>query len=155
MNSFSAQNFAHDQLLPFLLNPKSYPHRPKHVRLVQTHASYVFLAPPFVYKVKKPVNFGFLDFSTLEKRRFFCHREVKLNRRLCPTVYLGVIPISMKQARLIFGEGDPIVEYAVKMRKLSERNFLDTRVERGEVSVRDLERVAQTLKKFYEAQKPT
>src|SRR5438093_13052536 len=85
-----------EQLLPFLLNPHSYPHRPRRVRLVQTHASFVFLAPPFVFKVKKPVNFGFLDFSTLEKRRYFCEREVELNRRLCPHVYLGVVPIATR-----------------------------------------------------------
>src|SRR6266545_3604693 len=75
---------AQEHLLPFLLNPQSYPHRPRTVRLVQTHASFVFLAPPFVYKVKKPVNFGFLNFYTLEKRRNFCEREVALNRRLSP-----------------------------------------------------------------------
>ena len=82
-----------EQLLPFLLNPRSYPHQPRVVRLVQTHASFVFIAPPFVYKVKKPVNFGFLNFSTLEKRRHFCEREVVLNRRLSPKIYLGVVPI--------------------------------------------------------------
>ena len=64
-----------EQLLPFLLNPRSYPHRPRTVRLVQTHASFVVIAPPFVYKVKKSVNFGFLNFSTLEKRRHYCQRE--------------------------------------------------------------------------------
>ena len=69
-----------EELLPFLLNPHSYAHRPRTVRLVQTHASFVFIAPPFVFKVKKPVNFGFLNFSTLEKRRHFCEREVALNR---------------------------------------------------------------------------
>src|SRR5262245_52276539 len=108
-----------EQLLPFLLNPCSYAHRPRTVRLVQTHASFVFIAPPFVFKVKKPVNFGFLDFSTLEKRRHFCEREVTLNRRLCPEVYLGVVPISIKNGRFTFGDGDRIVEYAVQMRKLS------------------------------------
>ena len=65
--------------------------------MIQTHISWVFIAPPFVYKVKKPVNLGFLDFSTLEKRRHFCQqREVELNRRLCPETYLGVIPIYNK-----------------------------------------------------------
>src|SRR5438094_464141 len=94
-----------EQLLPFLLNPNSYPHRPRTVRLVQTHASFVFIAPPFVFKVKKPVNFGFLDFSTLEKRRHCCEREIALNRRLCPKIYLGVVPISTRNGRFVFGEG--------------------------------------------------
>jgi uncharacterized protein len=144
-----------ERLLPFLLNPNSYPHRPRRVRLVQTHSSFVFIVPPFVYKVKKPVNFGFLNFSTLEKRRYFCEREVELNRRLSPRMYLGVIPISTKAGRFTFGEGDEVVEYAVKMRKLSDRYFLDKLVERGRAGPEDLNRIAGTLKRFYEAQHPT
>src|SRR5438105_15920589 len=84
-----------EQLLDFLNDPNSYPHHPRTVRMVQTHSSFVFIAPPFVFKVKKPVNFGFLDYSTLEKRRHFCEREVILNRRLCPALYLGGVPISI------------------------------------------------------------
>jgi uncharacterized protein len=144
-----------EQLLPFLLNPNSYPHRPRRVRLVQTHSSFVFLVPPFVYKVKKPVNFGFLNFSTLEKRRYFCEREIELNQRLCPKMYLGVVPISRKNGRFMFGAGDKVVEYAVQMRKLSDRGFLDQLVERDEVVPGDLNRIVIVLKQFYEAQQPT
>jgi aminoglycoside phosphotransferase family enzyme len=103
-------------LLSFLLDPASYPDHPRRVRLVQTHSSWVLLTPRFVYKVKKPVNFGFLDFSTLERRRHFCERELALNRRLSPGVYLEVVPISRQGRRLAFGGGGEIVEYAVKMR---------------------------------------
>jgi hypothetical protein len=123
--------------------------------MIQTHASFVALAFPYVYKVKKAVNFGFLDFSTLEKRRFFCEREVKLNRRLCPQIYLGVVPISLKRGHLIFGEGDEVVEYAVKMRELSEGDLLHRRLERGDVRLEDMERVALALKDFYGSQTPT
>ncbi len=144
-----------DPLLSFLLKPRSYPHRPRSVRLVQTHASLVFLAPPFVFKVKKPVNFGFLNFSMLDQRRHFCEREVALNRRLCANVYLGVVPISIRQGRLTFGEGENVVEYAIKMRKLSERYFLDRLLERDQVGRGDLNRIATLLKRFYEAQHPT
>ena len=146
-----------EQLLPFLLNPQSYPHRPRTVRLVQTHASFVFLAPPFVYKVKKPVNFGFLNFSTLEKRRHFCEREVALNRRLSPDIYLGVVPISTRAGRFVFGDGDgdAVVEYAVQMRKLADGRFLDQLVARQRVGPADLDRIAEVLKNFYEAQHPT
>lgn len=144
-----------EQLLPFLLNPRSYPHQPRAVRLVQTHASFVFIAPPFVYKVKKPVNFGFLNFSTLEKRRHFCEREVALNRRLSPRIYLGIVPISTRNSRFVFGAGDKVVEYAVQMRKLSDRHFLDQLVERDEAVPGDLNRIAHVLKQFYEAQHPT
>jgi hypothetical protein len=112
----SSKHASQEQILPFLLNPNSYPHRPKRVRLVQTHASFVFIAPPFVYKVKRAVNFGFLDFSTLEKRQHFCEREVALNRRLCPNVYLGVVPICIRGGTFVFGQGDAVVEYAIRMR---------------------------------------
>ena len=144
-----------EHLLPFLLNPRSYPHQPCAVRLIQTHASFVLIAPPFVYKVKKPVNFGFLNFSTLEKRRHFCEREVVLNRRLSPNVYLGVVPISTRNGRFVFGAGDEVVEYAVQMRKLSERHFLDRLVERDEVVPGDLNRIAILLRQFYDAQHPS
>ena len=144
-----------ERLLPFLLNPNCYPHRPRRVRLVQTHSSFVFIAPPFVYKVKKAVNFGFLDFSTLEKRRHFCEREVMLNRRLSPKTYLGVVPVARRNGGFSFDGPGPPVEYAVKMRKLSDRYFLDRLVARNDVTVKDLKRIAATLKSFYEAQHPT
>jgi aminoglycoside phosphotransferase family enzyme/predicted kinase len=144
-----------EDLVRFLLDPKSYPRRPRRVRLEETHASLVFIAPPYVYKVKKAVNFGFLDFSTLEKRRFYCGREVELNRRLSPSMYLGVVPISRTGGRLAFGEGDQVVEYAVKMRNLSARRFLDKLVERGEAGAKDIDRVATVLGRFYRAQHPT
>jgi aminoglycoside phosphotransferase family enzyme/predicted kinase len=105
--------------------------------------------------VKKPVNFGFLDFSTLGKRRHFCEREVALNRRLCPNVYLGVVPISVRDGRFILGDGDEVLEYAVQMRKLADGHFLDQLVERGKADPADLDRIALVLKEFYEAQHPT
>ena len=82
------------QLLQALAQPSAYPYPVDAVEVRQTHISAVFLAGPFVYKVKKPVNPGFLDFSTLEKRRHFCEEEVRLNRRLAPQVYLGVVPVT-------------------------------------------------------------
>ncbi len=146
---------AQEQLLPFLLNPQSYPHRPRTVRLIQTHSSFVLVAPPFVYKVKKPVNFGFLDFSTLEKRRQFCEREVELNRRLCPHTYLGVVPIVRNRGGFAFGTDGTVVEYAVRMRRLRDGCFLDQRIHRGEVGAADLNRVVRVLRDFYRAQEPT
>lgn len=141
-----------ETLLEFLRDPGSYPHRPRHVRMLQTHSSWIFLAARFVYKVKKPVNFGFLDFSTLEKRRHFCEREVALNRRLCPGVHLGVVPISLKEGRMVFGPGDQCVEYAVHMRKLPERYFILRLLERDEVGRKEIDRIVSTLREFYQAQ---
>lgn len=153
--SIARELAAQERLLPFLLNPHSYPHRPKRVRLLQTHASFVFLVPPFVYKVKKPVNFGFLNFSTLEKRRHFCERELALNRRLSPDMYLGVVPISVRGGRYAFGEGDEVVEYAVKMRKLPDGHFLDGLIAHGAVGPAEIQRIAVALTAFYRAQQPT
>ncbi|MCA9422563.1 MAG: hypothetical protein KC592_16205, partial [Nitrospira sp.] len=82
------------QLFKSLLNPKCYSHPVSHVTMLETHISWVFLTGQFVYKVKKPVLFTFVDFSTLEKRRWFCEEEVRLNRRLAPQLYLGVVSIT-------------------------------------------------------------
>jgi aminoglycoside phosphotransferase family enzyme/predicted kinase len=152
--SISAETLQED-LLAFLQNPASYPHRPDRVEIVQTHASYVALVPPYVYKVKKPVNLGFLDFSTLEKRRHFCREEVRLNRRLCRDTYLGVVSLSRKNGTLVFGDGDRVVEYAVKMKHLGEGGFLHQRVQRGALEREDLDRVVETLAAFYQAETPT
>jgi aminoglycoside phosphotransferase family enzyme len=149
------QLLAQERMLPVLLDPAFYPHNPERVRLIQTHASFVFLAPPFVYKIKKPVNFGFLDFSTLEKRRHFCQREVELNRRLARDVYLGVVAISWADGGFRFGAAGEIVEYAVKMRLLCEGGFLDQRLARGEVGESDLDRIVERLSDFYASQHPS
>ncbi|MHC1578788.1 MAG: AAA family ATPase, partial [Dehalococcoidia bacterium] len=75
-----------------LLQPQAYPHKPQKIELVQTQMSFIFLTGEYVYKVKKPINLGYLDYTTLERRHFFCHEELKLNRRLCPDAYLAVVP---------------------------------------------------------------
>ncbi|WP_333784136.1 gluconokinase [Thermocrinis sp.] len=98
--------------------------------LVQTHTSWVILTGEFVYKIKKPVNFGFLDYSTLEKRKENCQREVDLNKRLCPWIYLGVVPIVRSSEGYKLGGEGQVVEYAVKMRRVPEerlmKNLLDS-----------------------------
>ena len=100
-------------LLAFLRVPASYPHHPQEVREVHTHASLVLIVPPYVYKIKKPVDLGFLDFTTLEKRRYFCEREVALNSRLAPGIYLGVETITRQGGGFSFGGNGPVVEFAV------------------------------------------
>ena len=114
-----------ESLVTFLSSPASYPHGPREVRVIQTHISWVFLASPFVFKVKKPVNLGFLDFSTLDKRRHFCQRELDLNRRLCPEVYLAVVPIYKSGSGFSFNTEGEIAEYSVKMRELPHGWFLN------------------------------
>ena len=106
------------------------------------------IVPPFVYKVKKPVDFGFLDFSTVEKRQFYLNRELELNRRLSSGIYLTVIPIGQRNGQLSFGKGR-CIDYALKMRKLSDRYFLDRLVDRGQIRRKDMDRIIFTLKTFY------
>jgi uncharacterized protein len=145
-----------EPLLTFLGSPSSYPHRPRSVRSIQTHISWVFIAPPFVYKVKKPVNLGFLDFSTLEKREHFCQRELELNRRLCPETYLGVIPIYKKSGTSFsFTAEGEIAEYSLKMRELADGWFLRELVAKGLAGETEINRVIACLQRFYESETPT
>ena len=81
-------------LIEALADPSAYHHSVERVEVRHTHISVVFLAGPFAYKVKKPINLGFLDFTTVERRRHFCEEEVRLNRRLAPQVYLGIVPVT-------------------------------------------------------------
>ena len=143
------------ELIRFLESEASYLHGPPAVRSIQTHISWVFVASPFVFKVKKPVNLGFADFSTLEKRRHFCEREVELNRRLCPDVYLGVVPIFKTASRFSFnGEGE-IAEYCVKMKELPRGWFLSELLTKNLVGEAEINRVIPRLHRFYQAQSPS
>ncbi|MDH3205169.1 MAG: AAA family ATPase [Gemmatimonadota bacterium] len=118
------------RLIDGLSRPEAYPHAATGLEIRQTHISVVALAGPYAYKVKKPVDLGFLDFTTLEKRLHFCREEVRLNRRLAPQVYLGVVPLVQSDAGLVVdGEGAP-VEYAVKMERLPEDATLLERLKR-------------------------
>lgn len=144
------------KLLQFLENPESYDHAPESVEHVQTHISHVFIADPFVYKFKKPVNFEFLDFSTLEKRKHFCQREVELNRRLCDDIYLGVVEVRERGNTFAIEKNgeEPPVEYAVKMKNMSKEYFLHSFIDREELSRTHLNRIADKLSEFYNSQKP-
>ncbi len=155
MSNEQTVGIASDTLLSFLLNPDSYPHHPRQVELIQTHTAYILRATPYVYKVKKPVNFGFLDFTTLEQRHYACMREVELNRRLCPDLYLGVIPIGLQAGQFTFDSDDSdtqIVEYALKMHELSAQDFLKQRLLRNAVGSAELRRIAARLQVFYQNQ---
>ena len=137
-------------LLQALQNPEIYPEKPGKVESLQTHASAIFFAGEHVYKVKKPVNFGFLDFTTLEKRKHFCREEVVLNRRLCPEVYLGVAEIRLQNGRIRLGEGaGEIIEYAVLMKKLPRDSMMDRRLAEGGVTSEVLQKIAAKLAQFH------
>jgi len=140
------------ELVKALLEPKAYPEAPQRIELVQTQMSFVFLTDEdeYVYKVKKPVNLGFLDYTTLEKRRFYCQKEVELNRRLCPEVYLGVVPITRDRNNIfVEGKGE-IIEYAVKMRRLPQEAMMDVLLVKNQVSPEMITAVAQKLAEFHQ-----
>src|SRR5262245_66341894 len=104
------------RLIATLSAPAAYPYAVERVTVHQTHISVVFLAGPFAYKIKKPVNLGFLDFSKLEKRRHYCEEEVRLNRRLAPEIYLGVVPVVGGNSGVHFEGDGAAIEWAVKMK---------------------------------------
>lgn len=139
-----------DRVLHDLSRPAAFPERPEHIEVVQTHASAVFLTPTEVFKVKKPVDFGFLDYSTLDRRHTLCALEVSLNRRLAPDVYRGVVPITEgPDGHLrIGGEGEPL-EWAVHMRRLPEEATLRSTLQRGDLTDDDLAEVGRRLARFH------
>jgi len=132
-----------------LLDPKIYPDHPRAVKFIETHISALFLTGNYVYKVKKPVDFGFLDFTSLEKRKYFCEQEVKLNRRLSPDIYLGVERITEEGNRILLGGQGKLLEYAVKMKQIPEEFLMDKLLEKKQVTSKMIESVSEKLVQFY------
>jgi len=136
-------------LIDALGRAEAYPHPTGTIEIRQTHISVVALAGEYAYKVKKPVNLGFLDFTTLEKRFHWCREEVRLNRRLAPAVYLDVVPIVRAGGRVAVGGGGPPLEYAVMMRRLPDDATLLRRLERDEVGASDLMALGHHIATFH------
>ena len=137
------------RLVERLSDPAFYPEPTKTVEVVQTHISTIFLTDRFAYKVKKPVDFGFLDYTTLEKRREMCEREIALNRRLCPDTYLGVVELREHDGRLAIGGPGETVEVAVKMKRLPQRRMLREVLRRGEGHSAFFHDIARMLADFH------
>lgn len=138
-----------DRLIAELSQPTAYPFPVEVIEVRQTHASVVFLAGPFAYKIKKPVNLGFLDFSTLEKRLRDCQAEVRLNRRLAPSVYLGVVPVGQVGGQLRWEADSEPIEWAVKMRRLPDEATMQSRLLRGQVGAAEIEHLARRIAQFH------
>lgn len=141
------------EMIAFLSDPGSFPHRPRTASVIQTHISWLAMVPPYVYKVKKPVDLGFLDFSSLPQRRHFCEEEVRLNRRLCQDVYEGVVAISRTDHGLAMECGNDPVEFAVKMKLLKDGAFLHQLIKSDPAPAKLLERVSEHLAGFYRHQR--
>jgi uncharacterized protein len=144
-----------DPLLPALiqqmLSPGFYPHSVvEPIQLIQTHVSYVLLTGDFVYKVKKPVDFGFLDYSTLEKRHHFCQEELRLNQRGAAELYLEVLPITQTGEQFQLGGRGEAVEYTVKMVQFPQDTLLSSLFEKGELTEAILLDLAKTLAAFHQ-----
>ncbi|BCG46867.1 hypothetical protein GEOBRER4_n1680 [Citrifermentans bremense] len=137
------------KLIKSLLEAKAYPEPTAGVRLIETHVSFIFVTDRFVYKVKKPVDYGFLNFTTLDRRRFYCEEEVRLNRRLCPDLYLGVVELRLTPQGASFAGGEEILDYAVKMKRLPEERMLVHLLERGEAGVDEMTRIARKVADFH------
>jgi aminoglycoside phosphotransferase family enzyme/predicted kinase len=144
------EGMTHPKLVESMMQPGFYSHGPDRVELVQTHISFIFIAADRVYKVKKAVDFGFLDFTTLEKRKHFCREELRLNRRLAPDTYLEVVEISDGgDGRLVLGKGRKTVEYAVVMKKLPQDRMLKKLLAEQSVGPSVMEGVARKLADFH------
>ena len=137
------------RLIRALSNPAAYPGAVDAVEVQQTHISVVFLAGQHAYKIKKPLVCGFLDYGTLERRRDFCEQEVRLNRRLAPSVYLGVVPVTRDETGLRMEGSGEVVEWAVKMTRLPVEARLGERLRLGEVGPKQVKALALRLAEFH------
>jgi aminoglycoside phosphotransferase family enzyme len=136
-------------LIDALSHPDAYPDHPSQVSMRQTHISWLFFTEHFVYKVKKPVDFGFLDFTALESRQFFCDQEVQLNRRLAPGVYLGIVEVKADEGRIRLGGPGKTIDYAVQMRRLPEDRMLPRLLAAGQVTFDTMRRLARLVAEFH------
>jgi aminoglycoside phosphotransferase family enzyme len=134
----------------FLSQPASYPEPTRHVEVVQTHMSWVFLTRRHAFKLKKPVRTGYLDYGTVSARRRHCAEEVRLNRRFCPDVYLGIVPVTIDSAGQLHLDGEGrAVDWVVKMRRLPARRMLDRAIREGTVRDAAVRGVVDVLWRVY------
>ena len=139
----------------FLQRPDSYADRPARVETIETHMSFLFLTDRLVYKLKRPIRYDFLDFSTVELRRRHCEAEVVLNRRLAGEVYLGVVPLTLESGGRLALEGTGmVVDWLVKMRRLPAERMLDQAIRHDRVDLNEVRRFAGKLAEFYRAAPP-
>lgn len=136
-------------LIKALQNPALYPHAVDEFQVVETHISWVLLTGPYAYKVKKAVNFGFLDFTELAARKHFCEEEVKLNQRLTDGLYLDVLPITGSIEAPSLGGDSPVIEYAVKMRQFPQSQLLGEMQARGELKPEHIDALAEQIAHFH------
>jgi len=141
-------------LILALQNPELYDHPVKDFQVIETHISQVILTGDYAYKIKKPMDFGFLNFSTLERRKHFCAEELRLNRRLAEALYLEVLPISGTPDHPVLGGDGEAFEYAIKMRQFDQDQLFDRLQEQGELAPELLTSLARQVAAFHERLPP-
>ncbi len=137
------------ELFQAMARAEFYPHLVTKVEQRETHISMVFLTGNYVYKIKKAVNLGFLDYTSLNKRKFYCQQEIILNRRLSHDTYMGIVPISLKDGCYVLDGPGQAVEYAVKMRQLPEERSMKQLMRRGKIDRKTIDQLTHKLIEFY------
>jgi len=132
-------------LIDSLMSPAAFGHPVRAVQLIETHISWVFLAGDYVFKVKKPIALDFLDFRDLERRKFYCDEEIRLNQPWAPDIYLDVTPITIENDQPRFGGGGEPIEYAVRMRRFDQQLRLDLQLECGKLSIADMKELGRNV----------
>jgi uncharacterized protein len=136
-------------LVESLRSASAFPHPVTSIEIHETHISWVVVAGPFAYKIKKPVNLGFVDFTSLSRRQFFCGEELRLNRRLAPDLYLDVLPICGTPQSPRIGGTDTPLEWCVRMRQFDQDQMLDRLIERGGITARHIDALARQVAEFH------
>lgn len=138
-----------DQLIVSLCNPSIYEHAGSDISIIETHISWVLLTGEYAYKIKKPIQFSFVDFSTLEKREFYCHEELRLNTRLAPKLYLDVVAITGSPEHPSFKKSGAPIEYAVKMRQFSQQSLLSYLSVHNQLLLQHIDDMAKEIAEFH------
>ncbi|MBO9703304.1 MAG: hypothetical protein J7604_24025 [Sporocytophaga sp.] len=150
-------NTGHDittnEIVEFLSDCNNFPEHTNIVTLKETHMSYVFITDNFVYKMKKPVLYPFLNLSTLERRQHNCHKEITVNKALAPDIYLGVVPLSMTDIGLQLDGKGIVIEWFVKMKRLPDEAMLDYKLQKGEITNEEIISLGRKLSDFYKQTK--
>lgn len=137
-----------------LIDQKNFPEETQAAELIETHISYVILTDHLVYKIKKPFHYSFLDFSTLEKRKFYCEEELRLNSRLAAPMYNRVLPIRSDNGMPFIADPNdesqsPIIDYTLEMNKMDTSLEMDKLLEKGEVQMDSIDKIAQKIADFH------
>jgi aminoglycoside phosphotransferase family enzyme/predicted kinase len=136
---------ADTHLVDALMTPAAFEHPVSSVELIETHISWLILTDDYVYKIKKPITLDFLDFADLERRKFYCEEEIRLNQPWAPDIYLDVVPVCLDNEQPRFSAHGPAIEYAVRMHRFDEKMRLDVQLERGELSVADMKELGRNI----------